>query len=150
LDWTGGTMSGTGRTVAAGSLAISGSADKTLDGRTLDNRGDATLTGAGGFIGLNGATGNNAADGTLLGQSDAGFTTGIFGTALSPVFNNAGTFRKAGGSGTTSVGWVFNNAGTAEVLTGTLDLHGSIFGPFPVVGGTSSGQFAVGDGATLS
>ncbi len=47
LTWTGGTLSGNGVTTIApgGSLAISGSNDKSFVGHTLNNYGTATWSG---------------------------------------------------------------------------------------------------------
>src|SRR5262249_35088799 len=59
LTWTGGTMNGGGRTVAAGGMAISGTAGKTLSNRTLDNAGTATWTGTGNISMGSGAVWNN-------------------------------------------------------------------------------------------
>src|SRR5438094_9842306 len=39
-------------------------------------------------------------------------------------FQNAGTVRKSGGTGTTSISIPFNNAGTVEVEEGTLQFNG--------------------------
>ncbi len=61
-----------------------------------------------------------------------------------PVFNNAGTFRKETGTGTTTVYKVtFNNSGTVDVQTGTLKFHG-IGGS-----GTHSGTFTIASGAKI-
>ena len=54
--------------------------------------------------------------------------------------NNAGTFTKSGGAGTTRFHIAFNNTGAVNVQSGTLSLSG---------GGTSSGSFDVSDGSTL-
>ncbi|OQW74297.1 MAG: hypothetical protein BVN35_10680 [Proteobacteria bacterium ST_bin11] len=42
-----------------------------------------------------------------------------------PAFNNAGTFRKSAGTGTSTVSVAFNNTGTVDVQTGTVSLSGA-------------------------
>jgi hypothetical protein len=138
LNWTAGTMSGTGRTISSGVLNISGSGGKTLDTRTLNNAGLATWTGTDLSV-INRAVLNNLAGATFDAQTDAALTAGFFNAPGS--FNNAGTFTKSEGSGTTSVTIAFNNSGTAEVQIGTLQLNST---------GTSSGTFTVDGGATLA
>jgi hypothetical protein len=144
LTWTAGTISGAGHTVAAGGLAIAGTALKTLDGRTLDNEGPATWDGTGNISAGNGAVLNNWAGATFEARSNATFLWN--GAGASPAFNNAGTLSKTAGTGTTAVGGTssspvtFNNTGTVEVIAGTLKLVG---------GGISSGSFYVAAGTTL-
>ncbi len=60
-----------------------------------------------------------------------------------PVFNNAGTFRKMTGTGTTTIYKMnFNNTGTVDVQSGTLK-----FTSF--VDGTHTGTFTVASGAKI-
>jgi hypothetical protein len=133
LSWMGGRMSGPGRTVASGGLAISGNDPKYLDGRTLDNAGMATLTGTG-FPSTNGAIWNNLAGATFDVRTDLTLS------ASSSTFNNAGTFRKSAGSGMAFIGLAFYNTGTVDVQSGELSLAG---------GGVSSGQFLAEDMTVL-
>jgi hypothetical protein len=135
LTWTGGTMSGSGRTVANGGMAVSGPAGKTLDGRALDNAGTATWTG-GDIAMANGAVFNNLPGGTWDAQGDAGFVWNLVG--VTPALNNAGTFRKSAGTGTTTVAVTFSNTGTVDVQTGTINLAGS-FANYNVTTGTLTG-----------
>jgi hypothetical protein len=135
FNWTGGTMSGAGNVNANGGLTVNGAV--TLDGRTLNNAGDATWAGAGAFNVNGGAVVNNQADATFTVQSDQSF---FWHTGGSPTFNNAGTFTKAAGTGTTTMSGQFNNSGTVTVNSGTLSLTGGV---------TGSGAFAVAAGATL-
>ena len=139
FNWTGGTMSGSGTTSIAygGTLTLSGGSTKTLSGRTVDNAGTATLSNTGEFDLRNGVVFTNQAGGTFDAQSDAFIDHG-FGTA--PTFSNNGTFKKSGGTGTTTFEPVFNNTGVVQVQSGTLDLTG---------GGTSSGSFDAASGTTL-
>ncbi len=90
-----------------------------------------------------GAVFNNQTGGTFDAQNDVQ----IFrGTGALSTFNNAGTFQKSAGTGTTTIGGAsfpvaFNNTGTVTVLTGTVAIAG---------GGTSSGSFNSAAGATLT
>lgn len=60
-----------------------------------------------------------------------------------PVFNNAGTFRKKTGTGTTTVYKMnFNNTGTVDVQSGTLKFTS-------YVDGTHTGTFTVASGANI-
>jgi autotransporter-associated beta strand protein len=161
LSWTGGTMTGTGTTVvpADGTLAISGSSAKSL-GRTITSGGMVTFTPSTNLVSAasgSGAVINNLPGGMFDVQADYG----LAGTEAA-TFNNAGTFRKSAGTGTTTIGiaWTFNNTGTFEVQRGTV----SAAGPFNNSGlvnvglggtltlsdgGTSSGPFSLGSGAVL-
>ncbi len=140
-------MTGSGRTIAQGSLSIGGSVG--LDaGRVLENRGTATWSA--GSIDLNAGSGGgsgrieNAAgalfeasgDNTLsaTGFSDRNTVAGF------PAFNNAGTLRKAGGAGITAIDVALNNTGTVQVASGTLSLRD---------GGVSSGSIGGAAASTL-
>jgi hypothetical protein len=138
VTWTGGTMSGTGQTVAQGTLAVVATgAYPTLDGRTLDNQGSATCTIANyQFYLQNGATLINETAATWDFQTNGNLSLGG-GTAT---FTNHGLLKKSAGSGTTGVGVTLNNDGTVDVDSGELSFRG---------GGSSSGTFTVGSGATL-
>lgn len=68
----------------------------------------------------------------------------FLGVAVGPpggVVNNAGSWVRSAGNGTTFVETVFNNSGSVNVNAGTLDLGGS---------GTSTGSFSILAGATLN
>jgi hypothetical protein len=138
LIWTDGAMSGSGHTLANNGLVISGSAAKTLTGRTLDNAGMATWSGSGNIVAINNATFNNLASATFNVLTDATFG---LGSGVSTAFNNAGTLSKVDGNGTSSFATQFNNSGTVQVQFGTLLLAG---------GGVSTGSFGVDTGASLN
>jgi hypothetical protein len=118
FNWTGGTLSGTGNTFANGGITISGSNNRTLDGRTITNSGTATWTGTGGISGNNDAVFNNLNGSVFDAQSDS-----TLGSSIS--FLNAGTFKKSAGTGTTTVNALFSNTGTLDVETGTVKLGGT-------------------------
>ena len=84
-----------------------------------------TWTGAGNLNmgGNNGAIFNNLADGLFDAQNDASI---IYIGGVLPTFNNAGTFRKSAGTGTTTFGTnvTFTNAGRVESQAGILNFAG--------------------------
>src|SRR2546423_3607876 len=59
----------------------------------------------------------------------------------SPYVRNAGTVRKSGGTGTTSINIPFYNSASVVALQGTLNLNG---------GGTLDGTFNASAGATIN
>ncbi len=125
MNWTGGNMSGSGRTIiAAGvTLNVANPFLVILASRTLENGGTILWTGAG-VIALNsGAVITNRAGALFHAQNAVGLGGGIANGRL----DNAGTFRKSATAGTTTVssGMSFNNAGTVEIQTGTLLCSGS-------------------------
>ncbi|WP_148071883.1 beta strand repeat-containing protein [Bythopirellula goksoeyrii] len=123
LTWTRGTMTGAGITNANGGLDLSGSNSKTLNGRVLNNAGAATWT-AGQVLTGNGAVFNNQLGATFDTNFDGEILNG-FGGAPSQI-NNAGTFTKSGGAGTTYFGLAFSNTGNVNVNSGTLKLGGFV------------------------
>jgi len=139
LTWTGGTMSGAGRTIANGGMSISGPGFKTLRVRNLDNAGVAIVTSTANFNGDEGGTINNLAGATFDIRSDISFPWQGNRFPL-PIFNNSGTFIKSGGNQKNNFGFIFNNDGIVDLRTGTLAL-GS--------GGTSSGSFTGLPGTNL-
>jgi fibronectin-binding autotransporter adhesin len=135
LTWTAGTLSGTGKVEANGGMQISGTGGHTLTGLTLDNAAEADWTGTGGIsLGAN-ATLNNLSTGTFYATADATLS----GSAST--FNNAGTFSKTGGSGTTTISVSLNNTGTVDAASGTLNVAGK---------DVATGAFTVETGATLA
>jgi hypothetical protein len=134
LTWTGGTMSGSGLTCAAGGMHVSGANGKALLGRTLDNAGYAVWQDVGGLPFFSAAVWNNLPGSTLDIRNDASLGGGL--TTL----NNAGAILKSAGSGTTTLNATLNNTGTLEVMSGTVNLTG---------GGDNSSNFTVDAGARL-
>jgi hypothetical protein len=134
--WTGGVFGpGSGFTLVANSnLTIGTSGTKTLQGGTLINggagawiTGQVTCNGASVFSNAPGATFELQGDGTSL----------LFNSGT-PIFVNAGMFRKSAGTGTNSFTMPCANIGTVEINSGTLALalaDGS--GTFSVAPGTS-------------
>jgi hypothetical protein len=116
--WTGGTMENAGITHSSGEMQITGSGTKWLnDSRTLRNGGDGIFSGTG-QIRTNGLSTFETLSGAMFdAQGDVKFDQ--VGQQYIH-FNNAGTFVKSAGSGTTTMEVDFNNTGTLEVRTGTL------------------------------
>jgi hypothetical protein len=135
LTWTGGTMSGPGKTIAAGGIEIRGWPDKILNGRTLENRGTAVWKDKGDIL-SSGTPGtwHNAPGSTLDVQNDQ---------TLTAEFINWGTVKKSAGKKTTLFNRAFTNNGSLEVWTGTMQLtrltnlsRTTLTGGTYVVGGT--------------
>ena len=120
LNWTGGTMSGTGRTLIApgATFNLANANSVTLDTRTLENAGTALWTGNGGLRAY-GAVITNRLGALFEAQNNASFTYVFSGACR---FDNAGTFRKDTSTGTTTFSslFSFNNYGTVDIQTGTL------------------------------
>jgi hypothetical protein len=116
-------MNGSGATTigSGGSLVISGAVLKFFGQRTINNDGTANLSGGDIYSG-SGATFNNQAGGVFDVQGDANFLDNQGGPAT---FNNAGTFKKSRGTGTTSITAAFNNSGELDAQSGVIALQGA-------------------------
>ena len=140
LVWNSGTMSGSGRTVIEprAIMVLNAPTAVFLNTRTLENGGTTLWIGAGTFIMNSGAVLTNRAGALVDVQNAAAFVANVGSSRI----ENAGTFRKSGSTGTTTVpsGVSFNNSGTVEIQTGTLSLGG---------GGAHSGSFNVPAGTAL-
>ena len=139
--WTGGTMSGTGSTIAEGTLQLGAANtsghDEVLSQRSFSNAGSANWLGnIGEFDQQNGSTFTNQANASFTIQNNLVW----YNDENNSTFVNLGTFTKSAGTGTTIFEVGFNNNGSVEVQTGTLSLRG---------GGTSSGSFTADASATL-
>ena len=148
--WSGGHMTGTGRTLISGAsgsepaatLSIVGSSDKALrQGRVLENAGTITLSGN--YVASGeGAVIENSGIFDIKGDGDIHYNYG--GTKTR--FENTGTLRKSSGTASTDISTSLDNDGSVEVSSGTLDLPG---GSDPGTSESSSGDFLAGSGATL-
>jgi hypothetical protein len=127
-----------GHVVNATSLfTISGTTTRALNG-TLTNQGTITQSG-GHILSFNGGGILNNQSGALYDILDDSTLYDSF--AELGTINNAGTFRKSGGSGVTTVSATFNNTGTIAVSSGTLRLFG---------GGALGQTISLSNGAKLN
>jgi hypothetical protein len=141
FTWSGGTESGTGTTNANGGMTISG--EPFLSGLTLNNAGTASWSGIT-FLMENGAVFNNQVGATWNHENDSAIQ---FEGGTVPIFNNAGTFKKTGGTSTSGGGLnsiTFNNTGTVTDSSGILSISN-----VGVCSGTCAGSWSVVSGATL-
>jgi autotransporter-associated beta strand protein len=123
LTWIGGTMSGSGSTLAQGGIVFDGTGDTFLDGRTLTNTATATFLSTNYLYGRNGAIFNNQA-GALLDLQ--GLNYFVHDAGVSPTLNNAGTFQKSVSTSIINFGFTLNNTGNLDVQKGTLNLNGPV------------------------
>ena len=120
-------------------MNLSGTAQKTLSERTLNNGGTLTWTGTG-EVQARGNL-NNLAGALFDIQTDAIWNRS---SGVAQTFNNAGTVRKSGTTGTTSFLVNLANTGTLDVSSGILSLNGT-YAPAPAartrfaIGGTAAG-----------
>lgn len=139
MNWSGGSMIGSGRTIIASgaSLNLINAATEALNTRTLENGGTVIWTGAGN-LNVNFAVITNRAGALFELRNNATFVL----QAGSSRFDNAGTLRKAiaGGTSTFGSGFPLNNYGTAEIQAGTLLFSASC---------TNRGAFSLSPGTTL-
>ena len=147
INWTGGTITGSFTNSGAFNAVFANAVDTTLtmDGMALTNASGGTFAvivagGTGTHTGTldlrNGTVLTNQAGGTIDLRSP--YTINIVdngtpdtGTAL----NNAGTLRKAAGSGNATLGVDLSNSGTIAVDAGLLSLTGK-FSNFDSATGT--------------
>jgi hypothetical protein len=131
LTWSGGTMAGT-MTIATNSVFnIVAGGGNGFYGFVLTNYGTVNW----GNTTIYGQADTNAQIynyGLWNAQSDNTFVGGNAGGTT--LFDNFGTFRKSGTTGTTTLNAsvVFNNTGTFDAQSGTLSLNGS----YNLTGGT--------------
>jgi hypothetical protein len=116
------------------SFSITGNGDKSINAPSVfDNSGTINQSGSGNVVFYASpsypAVLNNLSGGVYDLQSDSGF---VFANQQyysgGGIINNAGLFRKSGGSGVSIVGneLSFNNTGTVEVDSGTLEFDSTI------------------------
>lgn len=144
MTWTGGTLSGAGATATVtGTLGMANSS-VTLDGRTFNNAGSATLSGTSFYLVMYGGAVFNNQSGAALQVTHTGSGQFTYSTG-GGTFNNAGVITKtAGSSGITYIYTPFNNSGSVTVNGGTLYLT-----PAAATTSNHSGPFSIATGATL-
>ena len=140
FNWSSGTLSGKPMTItSAGVLNISGSV--SLE-NVLTNAGTVTMTGAAYLIVYNN---NSSYFGGIYNQAGALWdiqtnASIACGYCSDEFFDNAGTFRKSGGSGTSAIDVGFTNSVLVTNLMGTLDFDN---------GGVLTGTYGTAAGATI-
>ncbi len=140
LDWTGGYLSGTGRTVLGGGSTntISGSSTAKYLYRTLENQGWTRQAGTGSsYFYVEGA-------GTLdnRGTYEIADDSAIHFSSNRGAVTNGGRFEKSGGTGTSAISPPFANAsgGVVRVAAGVLN---------PSYRLVQQGEIDVDEGATF-
>lgn len=127
--WTGGAMTGTGRTVLNGTATATldtTSSNLSLAGRAVVNNGAVTLVGAGSvFAGGSNWTNKPGAKFEIIGDGKWQDTPTTGGTFINEI--NA-TLRRASGTGSATFGTTVFNSGSVVVETGTLDFAGGLNG----------------------
>ena len=120
--WTGGIMTGSGRTRTVGGLQINGVA-YLHGGRILETPAGSTTTMTAELMlpYISAATIENYGLWDIPNDSDLTIGNELYSSG---VFKNmaTGTFRKSGGAATTSNVWTTSNAGTLETRSGTLSI----------------------------
>ena len=146
MNWLSGTLGGGGRTIIApeATLNINNPSAVTLSGHTLDNAGTIFWTGT--HISLNLAVITNRPGALFHAQNGAAIT---YIVNAGNRFDNAGTFRKSGNAGTTTVGGnlAFNNYGTVDVQSGTLLCNGNFLNNGALILATGTTNRIAGNGS---
>ncbi len=140
FDWTAGELTGAGILTmgADATFAISGSAQKDLNGRAVNHAGTVEWTGSGNILARNGAVFNNLAGALFDVQNNQSFYFNVNGGT--PAFNNMGTLRKSAGTGTSTFDVQMNNTSLLDVQSGVVRL---------TRGGNSTGDHIVAGSAEL-
>ena len=144
LNWTSGSLAMLGGLdIEAGqTLTIGTSTDHHLQGSSLRNRGTVVFSGGNLHV-VGSSTILNEAGALWQVQGDRTIASNF--SVAGNTFTNAGTLRKASGTGTLTFGGglisIFNT-GTMEIQSGTINAAGSAF--------NSSGHIAVSAGVSLN
>jgi hypothetical protein len=123
MNWTGGTMSGSGRTIIAPGATLNLANPGLVSlGRTLENGGTVLWTGAGN-INCIASVVTNRTGALFHAQSAGSFSLGAFAACR---IDNAGTFRKSANTGTTTIAGSisFINYGVVDIRSGILAANG--------------------------
>jgi hypothetical protein len=140
MNWTAGSMSGSGRTLIApgATLNVNCIGSVSLTGRTLENGGSILWTNTGLIVEGSGAVITNRAGAVFDAKNASGV---LYGSGGFCSVDNAGTFRKSSSTGTTtfSSGITLNSYGTVDLQTGTVVCNGSFL---------NNGVLSLGPGTT--
>jgi len=146
VDWTAdATLTGAGSLsiTSGGTMNISGSGTRFIDGGTINNDGTVNWSGGNNISVYNAGVIKNLAGGMFSVTNDQIIYQ--YCCAAGQAFSNAGTFRKAGATATTTISSNgFNNTGTVEADSGVIAFNS---------GFTSSGSpvysFGIGNATTF-
>lgn len=143
MVWSGGTMSGKGKTTTNGYLTLSGSDTKELrSGRRLVVNASASWSGSGVLRHGEGGTGTaiENAIGSVFEVIGDTSTEHVTGSGDPATFNNKGTLVKSTGASTiAAIDALVLSPGTIDVRAGTLSLEGGLDnyqGSSTLLGGT--------------
>ena len=116
LNWSGGEVDGALTVAQGGVLNITNNTTYYIHG-SLTNNGTVNWS-AGSIYGY----GPPSYNGVIYnaGLWNAQFDGSLTIASGTPAFINTGTFRKSGGTGTTTIGWNFTSTGTFDTQTGSL------------------------------
>ena len=145
LNWTGGSMDGVSTVQANGNATFSGGNRNLSGGRTL-NLGGSTDWTAGVIQFSDNSVLTNQAGATLT----TNFNGSLSGGSAEGTFNNAGTFTKSGGTGTTTIAITANNTGTISVDSGTLSFSSTSVVTQHVGTTLTGGTWNVSNGASIN
>jgi len=136
LDWTGGSIEGTGpKNVAAGATLNIRANNKFLDATTLTNNGNAVFSDTGNLYLQSGASFVNAGTFDIRNAAVVAYNGGA-----APSFVNTGTIVKSAGAGASRFDVALNNNGTLNVTAGVVQIN---------AGGASAGVFNPTTGSLL-
>src|SRR5262249_60590705 len=129
-------LSASGHTTPNGPSTPSGASFSSLDGRTVDNFGSASVPAGQSITFTNNAAWTNRPGSTFTLPDSAALSQFFSPGSL---FDNQGLLLKSGPAGTASIGFLVNNSRSLVVQAGTPSLRGL----------PSSGMGAGGGGAVL-
>lgn len=136
LEWHAGTLAGTCRILAGGTLRLLAGAKDLAGGGVIENHGLIDWQ-AGGLQGNGSVLVRNFTGSTFRTSSDGLFSNYYGGNVLQV---DAGALFEKTGPNVSRFDWIFRNNGSLEVIGGTLSLE---------EGGTSAGEFETAAGAHL-
>ena len=144
MNWNNGTINGSLTVALGGVLNLTNNTTYSIFG-SLTNNGTVNWSD-GSLYGYGPPTYNgliyNA--GIWNAQFDGSLTLG----GGTPAFINAGTFRKSGGTGVTSIGWPFTTTGTFDIQTGSLSICD--LGRQQCIEGNYTGTISVNSNAVIT
>jgi len=145
LNWSGGTVAGALTVAQGGVLNITNNTTYQIFG-SLTN--DGTVNWSAGSIYGYGPPSYATAIIYNAGLWNAQFDGSLTPASGTPAFINTGTFRKSGGTGTTTIGWNFTSTGTLDIQTGSLSTSAWVGNN--TLNGDYTGTISVNSNATVT